>query len=105
MARINLEPEEARVFHLYVAKTDDIRQCWEWQEERNEFGYGRLLRKWPAHQVAYFLHYGKQPGSKFVLHKCNNPPCCNPHHLYLGTQQDNIQQCVREGRHARVSGK
>ena len=106
MARrsINLEPHEAKVFHLYVARTDNPNDCWEWQDERNEFGYGILLRKWPAHRVAFFLHYGKQPRDLNVLHSCNNPPCCNPHHLFLDTQQVNIQQCVREGRHARVSG-
>lgn len=97
-SEIILKPSEIRFFHSCVARTDDTERCWEWQDELAAGGYGTFRRRWPAHRVAYFLHYDEQPRDQFVLHKCNNPPCCNPHHLYLGTQKQNMEQASREGR-------
>lgn len=87
-----------------VAGPDD---CWEWQAFRNERGYGRItnqgrLKDWPrsirAHRYAYALHFGEHPGERDVLHSCDNPPCCNPKHLRLGTPADNAQDKVARGR-------
>jgi HNH endonuclease len=52
-----------------------------------------------AHRVAYELYVGEIPQGLNVLHKCNTPRCVNPDHLYTGTQAENIQQCVTDGRH------
>lgn len=66
--------------------------CWEWSRFRNKAGYGYF--KWKskltmAHRVAYELAIGEIPDGMYVLHKCDNPPCCNPDHLWLGTKDDN----------------
>lgn len=70
-------------------KEDD---CWEWQGARFRQGYGAFTNKTTkyAHRMAYILTYGSIPEGMFILHKCDNPPCCNPKHLWLGTQADNV---------------
>ena len=83
--------------------------CWEWQAYCNKAGYGcvNLSPHGPflANRVAYYLHYGRQPGNLHVLHTCDNPACCNPKHLWLGTTQDNNADRVRKGRSARQGGE
>jgi DNA-binding XRE family transcriptional regulator len=51
-----------------------------------------------AHRVAYEFGVGPIPDGLFVLHECDNPKCCNPAHLRVGTQAENIRQCVERGR-------
>jgi hypothetical protein len=52
-----------------------------------------------AHRFAFFLNKGKIPAGKCVLHKCDNPPCCNPRHLFLGSNADNVKDSMAKGRH------
>lgn len=64
-------------------------------------GYGRIgfrNKIWMAHRVMWTLVRGEIPGDLKVLHKCDNRPCCNPDHLWLGTQRDNMRDCVKKGR-------
>ena len=66
--------------------------CWEWTGYRIETGYGQFGLNGKlelSHRVAWFLTHGELP-ELHVLHDCDNPPCCNPNHLFLGTQQDNM---------------
>lgn len=51
-----------------------------------------------AHRIAYVLHHNRLPDSDVVLHSCDNPPCCNPHHLSAGTYQDNSMDMARKAR-------
>lgn len=51
-----------------------------------------------VHRVAYFLHYKEDPGALQVCHKCDTPYCINPHHLFLGTSQDNMDDMIKKGR-------
>jgi predicted HTH domain antitoxin len=52
-----------------------------------------------AHKVAWILTNGPIPNGLMVCHKCDNPPCCNPNHLFLGTQTENMQDALAKGRH------
>lgn len=73
--------------------------CWEWRATRNSQGYGRFRigdSLYRAHRIALAVTYGDT--KLLICHRCNNPACCNPKHLYAGTQKDNIQQCYAEGR-------
>lgn len=65
--------------------------CLEWPGRVDKGGYGRFARygQRTAHRVAYFIEHGSIPSGKLVLHSCDNPPCCNPQHLYLGDAKDN----------------
>jgi len=68
--------------------------CWEWNANKDGCGYGRFaFRKklLSAHRFAYILTHGEILNNKHVLHKCDNPCCCNPDHLFLGTHQDNMK--------------
>lgn len=74
--------------------------CWEWPFSRNRYGYGkcRLLGETVAHRVAYVLTRGPIPLGYLVCHRCDNPPCVRPDHLFLGTQQDNTADRDAKGR-------
>jgi hypothetical protein len=76
--------------------------CMNWQHYKNADGYGRMSferKVTSAHRFAYNLFVGEIPKGMVVRHKCHNPACCNPEHLLIGTQFDNIQDMVKAGRH------
>lgn len=82
--------------HIHITESG----CWEWQKGRHEFGYGWVSyrgRSQTAHTLSYKLFCGPTNGM-YVLHKCDNPSCCYPLHLFLGTQQDNIRDAMLKGR-------
>lgn len=72
-------------------------QCWEWQGRSNRAGYGRFVGKM-AHRFAYTFFNGPIPEGLIVRHRCDNPKCCNPAHLEVGTHQDNSDDKVKRGR-------
>ena len=82
-----------------VAKTDT---CWNWMAAKHRFGYGKIMvRKRviePAHRVCYREQVGPIPEGLQVLHRCDNPACVRPDHLYLGTQADNMRDMHDRGR-------
>ena len=76
--------------------------CWPFQGSTSDGGYGRFRHKrklWNAHAFAYFLIHGDYDRTLDVCHSCDNPPCCNPIHLWLGTTTDNMLDMWRKGRH------
>lgn len=76
-------------------------ECIEYDGSRTEFGHGQFWFEgvhWHAHRYSYTVHKGPIPKGMQVRHTCDNPPCINPEHLVLGTQQDNINDCIARGR-------
>lgn len=81
---------------------EELGPCWEWQGFRNDSGYGRMV-DWKTetltHRISYEIATGEAiPEGMFVLHRCDNPPCLRPEHLFLGTAQDNMSDMVSKGR-------
>jgi hypothetical protein len=76
--------------------------CWPWRASRSRKGYGRInidRRSHNAHRVAWLLANGAVPDDRMVCHHCDNPPCCNPAHLFLGEAADNTADMMQKGRH------
>lgn len=93
-----------------------MNDCQEWTRSLNSSGYGRTNTKingqWKrvaAHRLAFCKHYNLtvhelETMDLHVLHTCDNPRCVNPKHLFLGTHQDNMQDCKQKGRMNRATG-
>lgn len=75
--------------------------CWEWKAGRIPQGYGAFgirRKNFPAHRIAYLITHGCIDNEKCVCHTCDNPPCCNPAHLWEGTLTENAHDMQRKGR-------
>lgn len=97
---------DASRFWFHV-KQGDPGECWPWKLSITGMGYGQfqlegLPRK--SHRVAYYLGYGVDPAENLVCHACDNPICCNPAHLFLGTAGDNAADRNRKGRNNPPAG-
>lgn len=95
---------------LFWSKVDrsDLHGCHPWTAFLDKKGYGRFThnrKTYSAARLAYQLHYGVDPGDKHVCHTCDYPRCCNPAHLWLGTNRENIDDRVAKGRSADSSGE
>jgi len=75
--------------------------CWPWMGRCNDDAYGEVRYNGEmdkAHRVAWILTHGPIPEGQQVLHYCDNPPCCNPNDLFLGTNHDNVLDRQAKGR-------
>lgn len=94
-------------FWAKVAVLDDPDACWLWTAGGSKLGYGhikcgkKVLR---AYRVSFELNNGPIPEGLCVLHACDNPPCVNPRHLFVGTQGDNVRDMERKGRAKHPTG-
>ena len=114
--KINLRYDlvEQRVINSFHNRVNIsfITGCWEWTGGKKVDGYGifgsirdkKLNNKYQtSHRMSWLIHYGEIPIGLFVCHKCDNRVCCNPDHLFLGTQKENIADMIKKHRY--VKGK
>lgn len=92
-----------RIWERIDYDDDDPGRCWEWQGRTDPKGYGKLFfirpgRSMLAHRYVYQEIHGPIPKGQQVRHTCDNPPCCNPAHLVLGTPADNQNDMRERGR-------
>jgi HNH endonuclease len=78
-----------------------LDECWPWTASKNRQGYGYFGingKIYKAHRTAYRFSFGPFDQQKDICHHCDNPCCCNPNHLFLGTVSDNMRDCLTKGR-------
>lgn len=101
MLNIILSEKDIIRFWSNVSISTDTNNCWEWKISKRRFGYGRFkLNKHTcvSSRVSFTICNGNIPEGMLVCHKCDNPSCCNPTHLFLGTVKDNTQDMLSKKR-------
>lgn len=104
-----LTEKEIKLFWERVDKGPHEKGCWLWTGRKNR-GYGQLdinkgRKMVYAHRVSYALAHGGVMPTLDVLHKCDNPPCVNPAHLYAGTHMDNMRDMHAKKRRTPARGE
>lgn len=91
-----------------VDRSGGPEACWPWTGRRDRGGYGRIWyegRQAYAHRTAWEMANGPVPTKLSICHTCDNPPCCNPAHLFAGTHRENLQDAGRKGRLGKARGE
>lgn len=97
------EPKQLTIEERFWGKVQKSEGCWTWNGGRDAQGYGafKATRMEKAHRYSWELHFGKIENGLLVLHRCDNPPCVRPDHLFLGTHNENMADMVAKGRNRR----
>ena len=99
--KMNKIPRPRTVTRTFWERVTKTPECWIWKGYTTKLGYGLLTTNsitTTAHRFSWELLHGPIPLGLNVLHKCDNPPCVRPDHLFLGTQWDNIQDMIDKER-------
>lgn len=94
-------------FSRFWGKVKKTNGCWDWTASRAN-GYGLFWfngQYVKAHRFSWEMHIGRIPKGMLVCHRCDNPGCVNPAHLFLGTQKDNMQDALKKGRTIKMHGE
>jgi len=107
MPRKHTMSERVDAFWSKIDRSGGPDACWPWTSNVTPAGYGRPRWGGPhllAHRIAWGLVNGVIPDGVCALHSCDNPPCCNPAHLFLGSRRDNVADMIAKGRARKATG-
>lgn len=103
---LNLRHPETPKYSIedILSKVNKVKSgCWNWTGPKISKGYGRISfqnEHLIAHRLVYILLKGEIPKGMNLCHTCDNPECCNPDHMFIGTQKDNMIDCLKKNRSA-----
>ena len=89
------------MFLSYIDRTGGESACWPWTKYCSLQGYGKVKigdKHYRAHRLTWEIYHGPIPDHMLICHHCDNPPCCNPSHLFIGTAMDNVSDMFSKGR-------
>lgn len=101
MPKIYVQQSMPPIERLKLRSAPSENGCIIFIGSKNSLGYGELSykgKRFRAHRLSYISHVGPIPDGMVVCHKCDNPPCINPEHLFIGTQADNLKDGRKKGR-------
>lgn len=102
IARFWMNVEEDKESQIRWSHSQCLGHCWSWKGSLLSSGYGRFFvncKSYRAHRVAFYLFNGKISNDMFICHKCDNPKCVNPKHLFSGAPKDNTTDRDTKGRY------
>jgi hypothetical protein len=114
LLRLHNQANEHIIREKFWDRVEKTESCWLWTGARSPTGYGNIyiFKSYiSTHRLSWLINFWNIPIGLDVCHHCDNPPCCNPNHLFLGTAKQNIQDSIRKGRwlsksrHAKVTAE
>lgn len=107
-SKLSDQDKKLRCKAIYEKKVIKLSEdeCWSWKDSLSE-KYGVVIcggKKIRAHRLSWLVHFGELTSDQCVLHSCDNPPCSNPKHLFLGTRADNNKDMVNKKRNKGNAG-
>lgn len=103
-----MEQRKLELPNSFMSKVEKTDRCWNWIGQKTNDGYGRRRvngKKMLAHRIVWMSLHGDIEFGLCVLHKCDNPSCVNPDHLFIGTHQENMDDKNNKGRQTRSIGE